>query len=276
MAKLSLGSTKSTDLVFNTSIDLANDVSGNLAVSHLDSGTNAGANTYWAGDASWKAVVADLSNVTGILGVAHGGTSLSSGTSGGVLYFSGSAAIASSAALAVNQIVLGGGAGQPPAALGSLGTTTTVLHGNAAGSPSFSGIVASDLDSTLKVVFGAVSWGTPGTETANKIEITGTVLDASGVAIAAATSDVKIIVSDAATDGEPSATATITAAASPVGTVLAGSGTATIIMRTNASGQFAISILDVSVASRYLNASQGSNSQAFIRAAAGPKQLTFA
>lgn len=276
MALLPLGSIKLVTQVLVTSVNLASaEVTGNLGVTHLDGGTNAGSGTFWCGDASWKAVVADLSNVTGILGVAHGGTSLSSGTSGGVLYFSGTGTIASSAALAANQIVLGGGAGQPPATLGSLGTTTTVLHGNAAGAPSFSAIVAGDLDSALKVVFGAVSWGTAGAESANTIEITGTVLDANGVAIAAATSDVKIVVSDAVTDGEPSATATIAAAASPVGTVLAGTGTATIVMRTNASGQFAIAVTDASVASRYLNASQGVNSQAFIRAAAGPKQLTF-
>jgi filamentous hemagglutinin len=60
-----------------------------------------------------------------------------SGTSGGVLAFTGATTIASSAALAVNQIVLGGGAGAVPATLGSLGTTTTVLHGNAAGAPTF-------------------------------------------------------------------------------------------------------------------------------------------
>lgn len=276
MALLKLGSIKLTDQVLVNSVNLASaEVTGNLPVSHLDGGTNASASTFWAGDASWKAVVADLSNVTGVLGVAHGGTSLTSGTSGGLLYFSGTTTIASSALLAANQIVLGGGAGQPPATLGSLGTASTVLHGNASGAPSFGAIVAADLDSTIKVTLGAVSWGTPGTETANTIEITGTVVDPSGNPIAAATSDVKIIVSDAVNDGEPSATATIAAAASPVGTVLAGSGTATIIMRTNASGQFSIAINDASVASRYLNAQQGVNSQCFIRASAGPKQLTF-
>lgn len=275
MALLKLGSIKLTDQVLVNSVNLASETTGNLPVTSLNGGSGASSTTYWAGNGTWQTPVIDVSAVTGTLAVTHGGTGITSGTSGGVLYFSGTTAIASSAALAANQIVLGGGAGQPPATLGSLGTTTTVLHGNAAGAPSFSAIVAGDLDSTLKVVFGAVSWGTAGAESANTIEITGTVLDANGVSIAAATSDVKIIVSDAVTDGEPSATATIAAAASPVGTVLAGTGTATIVMRTNASGQFAIAVTDVSVASRYLNASQGVNSQAFIRAAAGPKQLTF-
>lgn len=34
-------------------VDLANDVSGNLGVSHLDSGTGAGATTYWCGNGTW-------------------------------------------------------------------------------------------------------------------------------------------------------------------------------------------------------------------------------
>lgn len=46
--------------------------------------------------------------------VGYGGTGLSSGTSGGVLYFSASNTLASSGALAANAVVLGGGAGQPP------------------------------------------------------------------------------------------------------------------------------------------------------------------
>ncbi len=51
--------------------------------------------------------------------VAQGGLGITSGTSGGVPYFSGSSTIASSAALAANAIVIGGGAGTAPS------TTTT-------------------------------------------------------------------------------------------------------------------------------------------------------
>jgi len=56
---------------------------------------------------------------TGVVPVANGGTGLASGTSGGVLYYSASGTLASSAALAASAIVLGGGAGTAPA------TTTT-------------------------------------------------------------------------------------------------------------------------------------------------------
>jgi hypothetical protein len=68
-----------------------------------------------------------------------------SGTSGGIPYFSSATQMNSSAALAANQIVLGGGAGTAPATLGSLGTTTTVLHGNAGGAPSYAAVTGSDM-----------------------------------------------------------------------------------------------------------------------------------
>lgn len=76
-------------------------------------------------------------DTTSTLTVAKGGTGLTSGTSGGVLAFTASGTLASSGALTANQLVLGGGAGAAPVNLGSLGTTTTVLHGNASGAPTF-------------------------------------------------------------------------------------------------------------------------------------------
>jgi hypothetical protein len=68
--------------------------------------------------------------------------------SGGVAYFSTTSAMASSALLAANQIVFGGGAGLAPATNLGLGTTTTVLHGNAAGLPSWASVVSADLSIT--------------------------------------------------------------------------------------------------------------------------------
>lgn len=88
----------------------------------------------------------------GLVSVATGGTGLTSGTSGGILGFTASGTIASSAALTASAILLGGGAGATPTVLGSLGTTTTVLHGNAAGAPTFGAVnLAADVTGNLPV-----------------------------------------------------------------------------------------------------------------------------
>ncbi|HYE59335.1 MAG TPA: hypothetical protein VD948_12560 [Rhodothermales bacterium] len=71
-----------------------------------------------------------LSNAAnGTVTVAHGGTGLTAGTSGGVPYFSGSTTIASSGALTASRIVLGGGAGAAPSSL-TFGTANQVLGMN--------------------------------------------------------------------------------------------------------------------------------------------------
>lgn len=98
--------------------------------------------------------------------VGMGGTGITSGTSGGIPYFASSSTLASSAALTANRIVLGGGAGVAPTVLGSLGTTSTLLHGNAAGAPSFGAVaLATDVSGTLQAANFPVLTGdvtTPG------------------------------------------------------------------------------------------------------------------
>lgn len=100
----------------------------------------------------------DTDAVTGTLAVANGGTNLASGTSGGVLGYTASGTVASSVALTASALVLGGGAGATPTPLGSLGTTTTVLHGNAAGAPTFAAVnIATDTTGTLGVARGGTN-----------------------------------------------------------------------------------------------------------------------
>jgi len=82
------------------------------------------------------------------LPVASGGTGLSSGTSGGVLYYSATGTLASSAALAASALVVGGGAGSAPSTITTgTGVTTAlgvnvgtagafVVNGGALGTPS--------------------------------------------------------------------------------------------------------------------------------------------
>ena len=82
------------------------------------------------------------------------------GTSGGVPYFSSGTTWASSGALTANNLVLGGGAGAAPTVLGSLGTTTTVLHGNAAGAPTFGAVsLTADVSGILPVANGGNGLG---------------------------------------------------------------------------------------------------------------------
>jgi hypothetical protein len=77
------------------------------------------------------------------------------GTSGGIPYFSSASAWASSGALTANALMLGGGAGAAPTVLGSLGTTTTLLHGNAAGAPTFSEVsLTADVSGILPTANG--------------------------------------------------------------------------------------------------------------------------
>jgi len=87
--------------------------------------------------------------------VARGGTGLTAGTSGGVLAYTATGTLASSSLLTANALVLGGGAGVAPGPMASLGTTTTVLHGNAAGAPTFGAVsLTADVSGILPVANG--------------------------------------------------------------------------------------------------------------------------
>ncbi len=112
--------------------------------------------------------------VAGTLAVGNGGTGLTSGTSGGVPYFSASNTIASSAALSANALVIGGGAGVAPSTITTgtgvvtaLGVNTGsagafVVNGGALGTPS-SGTVT-NLTGTASInINGTVGATTPST-----------------------------------------------------------------------------------------------------------------
>ena len=89
------------------------------------------------------------------IAVANGGTGLTTGTSGGILGFTAAGTIASSTLLTANAIVLGGGAGVLPSTPLALGTTTQVLHGNAAGAPTWGAVsMTADVSGTLPVTNG--------------------------------------------------------------------------------------------------------------------------
>jgi len=119
---------------------------------------NAGVVQTIASKASATGTVSTVSFTGGIVSVANPTTTPAftvAGTSGGIPYFTGASTWASSAALTANALMLGGGAGTAPTALGSLGTTSTVLHGNASGAPTFGAVaLGSDVSGTLPLGSG--------------------------------------------------------------------------------------------------------------------------
>jgi hypothetical protein len=88
-----------------------------------------------------------VSGVTGILPVANGGTNLASGTSGGVLAYTATGTLASSAALTQYGVVYGGGAGAVPVATAA-GTTGQVLTATTSGAPSWAAPAAGGITYT--------------------------------------------------------------------------------------------------------------------------------
>ncbi len=87
---------------------------------------------------------------SGTLAVARGGTGLGSGTSGGILGYTATGTLASSALLTNHALMVGGGAGATPGVVASLGTSVQVLHGAAAGNPTWGAVnLAADVTGTL-------------------------------------------------------------------------------------------------------------------------------
>ena len=102
-------------------------------------------------------------DVDGQLPVPKGGTGLTGGTSGGILYFDTTTSLASSALLTQYALVIGGGAGAAPSTLMSVGTTTQVLHGNESGAPTWAALnLATDVTGTLPVDKGGTNATTVG------------------------------------------------------------------------------------------------------------------
>lgn len=100
------------------------------------------------------------------------------GQSGGIPYFDTNSTLHTSGLLSTNQLIVGGGAGNSPLPIGSTGTTTTVLHGNAAGGPTFGAVVlTTDVSGTLPFANG----GTGATSVASGIvRSNGSVLSGAG------------------------------------------------------------------------------------------------
>lgn len=95
------------------------------------------------------------------------------------------------------------------------------------------------------------TFGTPGAEVGNAIEVDIQLKDLSGnnltgeVALAVRVSDSDL--------GAASGSATIAAKGTPLGTILEGSGTAEVRVKTDSNGQVGVKVTEAAVASRYLS-----------------------
>ena len=156
-----LGIPASATLTNATGLPLTTGVTGNLPVTNLNSGTGASASTFWRGDGAWAAagtgtVTSVAQSFTGGI-ISVGGSPITTsgtlaltvaGTSGGIPYFTGTTTWATSALLAANALMVGGGAGVAPSTVTTgtgvvtaLGVNTGtagafVVDGGALGTPS--------------------------------------------------------------------------------------------------------------------------------------------
>ena len=151
--------TTAGDLILGTGVNTASRLAigsnGYLLTSNGSTATWAaapagGVTTFSAGTTGLTPATATSGAVTlaGTLAVANGGTGLSAGISGGVPYFSSTSAMQSSALLAANALMIGGGAGVAPSTtttgtgvVTALGVNTGssgafVVNGGALGTPS--------------------------------------------------------------------------------------------------------------------------------------------
>lgn len=123
-------------------INLANGVTNNLPIANLAGGTGAGATTFLRGDNSWNQITSAALNITATACSNQFVTAIAATGVGSC----------TTAALAGAQFA-------------NQGTTTTLLHGNAAGSPSWSAVsLTADVSGILPIANGgtALASGTSG------------------------------------------------------------------------------------------------------------------
>lgn len=137
--------------------DAANTFTGTQTITQIDFGNiDTSITRTSAGDISVEGNIVYRAGGTDVP-VTDGGTGLSAGTSGGIPYFSASTTIASSAALAANALVIGGGAGVAPSAtttgtgiLTFLGTPSSANFAAAITDESGTGLVVLQTDGIRK------------------------------------------------------------------------------------------------------------------------------
>jgi hypothetical protein len=182
------------------------------------------------------------------------------GKTGGVLSFDGRTGAVT---LTANDVIAAFGAQNPHAVFAGPG-------------PSFRLLTASDVPG-IAGNFAQVIWGTPGALTSQTITVSAALNDLNGNPFSSDVCDIELTITDGIADSEPSHTATLSAAGSPIGILMAGSGTASVTVRT-ASGAPAFNILASEASSgsvRYLWVCASRNTQISVTDGGQPLRLQF-
>jgi len=124
-----------------------------FAPATLAASANTGAPLLSAGNAANPAygplnLAGGATIVSGAVPVANGGTALTAGTSGGILAYTATGTLASSALLTQYGPIIGGGAGAAPSAI-AVGTDNQVLKGATGAAPAFGALVDADVPNAL-------------------------------------------------------------------------------------------------------------------------------
>lgn len=122
----------------------------------------------------------------------------------------------------------------------------------------------------------SIQWDAPQAEVADTIRVEGNLLDLHGSPLLSSIVDAKIIVTDSATNANPSATAVFSVPSGGDGINLAGIGTATLIIRA-VLGQLTVAVTETTPnCMRYLWISAAGHERVYVRAFAGIQELVFA
>ena len=124
--------------------------------------------------------------------------------------------------------------------------------------------------------FCNVVWDTPDAQVDNYVECTFHLEDLSGNPFTSSVTDICIIASDGELDADPSHNADLSPAGTPLGTWLAGSGTATSVVRSAAATPAGKVRVTADVAATYwLYAVASQNTDVFVKAKIGPCQIVI-